>query len=749
MLEDFMLGSFPHRLRNNLCTNSALTPRPTVPISLCRLCSGLVLAEILLRSVDKTARDYDALDSVACLAPSPVPIHRATKTTRATLVMERRASPQATSLSPIPGASDANSRPCHEPRTTTGITRNANSYYDLYPERKRNGPYVPKTTLIAHDSILDNHSRASASKHAVVRRSRSGSQIDSHHTDSPRSTNTKQSGTSLRPPNPHEADGSGVRPVRRSASSTYAASSIALGRARPHAIAPQPVKSIDEIVRAHSSNLLGVPPSQRGPQRSISWSKFENTGSVPRSFAKKHVSHNGELSDPDSDDSEGSIEQEARAILKNAQVDHLRQSMSQLSVGSIDPATGSVRHDARQRSSARAASPIRSSPRQSPIRELESPASLSIRRGLTQCAQVKIPGTPNLLVSFADTGLEHGHPVMVFLGLGASRHLIGLYNELAASLGLRLICIDRWGIGRTDNIPPDQRNIMGWSFVVEQVADLLAIDKFSILAHSAGAPFAAAMALLFPHRIQGPLHLLAPWTGVQQDSGYRWLRYIPDGVIKTAHAAEWKIQSWKLNKEGTKSASRGAPTVADDEHLVDRRHDSDLSSKGPAPPPKLRTQRQATPPTNHAYPGANGSAVLSSSGRIGVQQEAATRDAVDGNRPRLGHEDEDSQQADAERSNALHLLKASHAESARGLVDDLNLVLGKRPWGFGYEDLRLACEVWHGSRDERIPLSSSVSLSKEMRDCTLHIVEGASHSLMTNAQVVIEVFEGIRGHSLS
>jgi pimeloyl-ACP methyl ester carboxylesterase len=94
----------------------------------------------------------------------------------------------------------------------------------------------------------------------------------------------------------------------------------------------------------------------------------------------------------------------------------------------------------------------------------------------------------------------------------------------------------------------------------------------------------------------------------------------------------------------------------------------------------------------------------------------------------------------------VELLRASHAESSRGLVDDLNLVLGKRPWGFDYTDLGVACEVWHGSKDEKIALSSSVSLAREMRDCQLHVVEGASHSLMTNSSVVMQVFESIVKH---
>ena len=30
--------------------------------------------------------------------------------------------------------------------------------------------------------------------------------------------------------------------------------------------------------------------------------------------------------------------------------------------------------------------------------------------------------------------------------------------------------------------------------------------------------------------------------------GYRWLRYVPNGLLKTAQAAEWKIQAWMIGK---------------------------------------------------------------------------------------------------------------------------------------------------------------------------------------------------------
>jgi len=43
----------------------------------------------------------------------------------------------------------------------------------------------------------------------------------------------------------------------------------------------------------------------------------------------------------------------------------------------------------------------------------------------------------------SDLGCSTGYPLVVFLGLGCVRHVIGVYDEMAECLGLRLIAIDR------------------------------------------------------------------------------------------------------------------------------------------------------------------------------------------------------------------------------------------------------------------------------------------------------------------
>lgn len=171
---------------------------------------------------------------------------------------------------------------------------------------------------------------------------------------------------------------------------------------------------------------------------------------------------------------------------------------------------------------------------------------------LTRLLTLRRPPHRGLQVSLADVGNPNGRPVMVFLGLGCVRYLIALYDEMAEALGLRLIAVDRWGMGRTAEVPQDQRGLKEWAAVCEEVLDTLGIRECGILAHSAGAPYALAFALRLPLRIVGSIHLLAPWVGGGIDAaGYKWLKYVPNSMIKAAQNAEWKVHGWKLGKPPT------------------------------------------------------------------------------------------------------------------------------------------------------------------------------------------------------
>ncbi|BGP29356.1 hypothetical protein JCM10296v2_001095 [Rhodotorula toruloides] len=172
---------------------------------------------------------------------------------------------------------------------------------------------------------------------------------------------------------------------------------------------------------------------------------------------------------------------------------------------------------------------------------------------LTRILTLRLPPNAGLSVSVADVGDPSGHPVLVFLGLGSVRYLIALYDEIAEALGLRLLCFDRWGLGKTSDIPDSQRGFVEWASVVAELvsADHLNLSTFSILAHSAGAPYAVASSLhpSISPKVRGSLHLLAPWVSSSADSlagAYKYLKYVPSSVLRTAQAAEWKVQGWRL-----------------------------------------------------------------------------------------------------------------------------------------------------------------------------------------------------------
>ncbi|KAG8685132.1 hypothetical protein FRC11_011084, partial [Ceratobasidium sp. 423] len=170
---------------------------------------------------------------------------------------------------------------------------------------------------------------------------------------------------------------------------------------------------------------------------------------------------------------------------------------------------------------------------------------------LTRLLTLRRPAHAGLTVSLADVGSLTGRPVIVYLGLGCVRYLVALYDEMAEALNLRLICIDRWGLGRTSDVPTEKRGLLEWAGVVEEVADTLGLGRYSVLAHSAGAPYALAGCLKVGERVMGSVHLLAPWVSMAVDGGYKWLKYVPNGLIKTAQAAEWRLQGWMLGKPPT------------------------------------------------------------------------------------------------------------------------------------------------------------------------------------------------------
>ncbi len=111
--------------------------------------------------------------------------------------------------------------------------------------------------------------------------------------------------------------------------------------------------------------------------------------------------------------------------------------------------------------------------------------------------QLLIGGTRRL--TFAEFGDPDGTPVFFFHGLPATRLFRHPDDALTASLGIRLITVDRPGLGLSDRQPG--RAVLDWADDVSALGDVLKLGSFAVLGHAAGGPYAAACAYRLPGRV--------------------------------------------------------------------------------------------------------------------------------------------------------------------------------------------------------------------------------------------------------
>ncbi|KAL1413455.1 hypothetical protein Q8F55_001222 [Vanrija albida] len=330
-----------------------------------------------------------------------------------------------------------------------------------------------------------------------------------------------------------------------------------------------------------------------------------------------------------------------------------------------------------------------------------------------------------LQVSLADLGKPDGRPVLVFLGLGCVRYLIALYDELARALGLRLICIDRWGLGKTDQVPQDRRGLLDWADVVRKVLDELGVEKFQVLAHSAGAPYALACVLKMERRVRGKIHLLSPWVGGDVE-GYKWLKWVPNGVIKSAIAAEWRIESYFMGKAPNAKQPK-SPQMA----TAGLRSTASLDADG-------RTSRSSF--------GQDGAQLESGEGFDPFASELYS--ALPVVAPRLSTASPTPVSAASVSASPAFpqaLMQASHAESLSGTTADLlSVVLGRdaKPWGFSYTDIRHPCKIWYGAQDDRVSEKSMRWMERAM-DAELCVMPEEGHQLMSSRVVMFDVLDSL------
>jgi pimeloyl-ACP methyl ester carboxylesterase len=99
----------------------------------------------------------------------------------------------------------------------------------------------------------------------------------------------------------------------------------------------------------------------------------------------------------------------------------------------------------------------------------------------------------------AEYGAPDGEPAIYCHGWPGSRLEAGFADTAARRAGVRLIAPDRPGFGQSDFLPG--RDIPVWAEDIRELTSELALESFSVLGVSGGAPYALACAAALPERV--------------------------------------------------------------------------------------------------------------------------------------------------------------------------------------------------------------------------------------------------------
>jgi pimeloyl-ACP methyl ester carboxylesterase len=168
-------------------------------------------------------------------------------------------------------------------------------------------------------------------------------------------------------------------------------------------------------------------------------------------------------------------------------------------------------------------------------------------------------------IGYVQYGDKSGVPVLFFHGTPGSRLVFLEDDETSKELGIRLISLDRPGFGLST--PKPNRSVLDWVNDVEEVADLLKLEKFSVIGVSGGGAYAAACAHQLPERVHTAalvssttpfINGRAPKTMMRANRiAFFLAKYVP-WLLKASYRAQKKLieeqpeKFMKQTKEGNK-----------------------------------------------------------------------------------------------------------------------------------------------------------------------------------------------------
>jgi pimeloyl-ACP methyl ester carboxylesterase len=381
-------------------------------------------------------------------------------------------------------------------------------------------------------------------------------------------------------------------------------------------------------------------------------------------------------------------------------------------------------------------------------------------------------------VVFSEIGDPRGHVVMCCIGMGMTRYITAFYDELASSLGLRLITPDRPGIGDSDPYVGASRRPVDWPSKISSshmltrseadtsLADVAAIcahlqiSSFSILAHSAGAIYALATLMRMPSYVRGRIHLLAPAIPPSQMAllssfaprntnvgivprSQRFLRMIPTPILRFS-TSQWAINAGGgFRKKSQSSDSSNASPKGKNNANRSRRNSILTNSTAASSRVSTDTTRayHVSPRVSTSVESTGWPALNGKSGTTIIPPTEATESPTIPHLPRNHNVIAAARARQAAYDAALTPLLFSLATRNANPSVDLLVVLEKeRTIGFRYADVDAAVcggvVIHHGDRDERVPLENVRWLARSMNLCEVRVLEGEGHGLMARAGVM-------------
>lgn len=171
------------------------------------------------------------------------------------------------------------------------------------------------------------------------------------------------------------------------------------------------------------------------------------------------------------------------------------------------------------------------------------------------------------LLGYREAGPPDGFPVVYLHGaIGSPRWRTPRLDALIAAAGIRYVAVSRPGFGASD--PSPGRMVADFARDVEDLADALGFERFSVVGVSAGAPYALACAWALGHRIVAAAAVspLAPPSG---PGGSRSLRYrVPSAAFGTPGAGRL-LGAATLRALGARDAA-ASPAVLEDYRVCRR-----------------------------------------------------------------------------------------------------------------------------------------------------------------------------------